>query len=78
MTKTERLTLGLQGKLYRLVCIKLDPVKGFGFKTITEIHSKQCWSKDQIKRMIAKLSLTNNYYRFETIPPDDDFWARSI
>lgn len=77
MTKNERLTLGLQGKLYRLTCIKLENITGFAFKTVNERTTKQLWSKEQVKRMIRMLCRTvnPNNYRFETTPYDEDFWT---
>ena len=81
MTKEERLTLGLQGKLYRLTIIKLEKlnIQSFNYDTVTEFTTKQRWSKDQIYRMTRLFQHINSgilkyRYKYEVDPAELDFW----
>lgn len=81
MTKEERLTLGLQGKLYRLTIIKLEKlnVQSFHCDQVSEFSTKQRWSKDQIYRMTRLFQrinnrIPNNRYKYEVEPAELDFW----
>ena len=81
MTKEERLTLGLQGQLYRLTIIKLDKIniQSFNYDTVTKFTTKQKWSKKQIHRMVRLFQHINNgklttRYKYEVDPVELDFW----
>ena len=68
ITKNERLTLGLQGKLYQLTYITSKFIPGLPFKAINEKTTKQRWSKEQIKRMMYLLSKSNVPHSFLITP----------
>jgi len=78
MNKNERLTLGLQDKLYRLIVIKFEKtdINFYHYNSITKSVSKHKWSRDQIYRM-ARLfqhihdngDILGNYYKCKTDPP---------